>query len=34
VVGIALDCEWGEPLTSSREDVAAAERHVEFQLAW
>ncbi|CAM6065645.1 unnamed protein product [Sphagnum tenellum] len=34
VLGIALDCEWGEPLTNSPEDQAAAQRHVLFQLGW
>ncbi|KAH7427249.1 hypothetical protein KP509_10G035600 [Ceratopteris richardii] len=33
-IGMALDAEWGEPLTDSVEDKEAAERHLEFQLGW
>lgn len=33
-LGMALDCEWGEPLTSSGADKEAAERHVLFQMGW
>lgn len=34
MVGIAVDCEWGEPMTDSPADKEAAERHVLFQLGW
>ncbi|KAG0611025.1 hypothetical protein M758_7G108700 [Ceratodon purpureus] len=33
-LGMALDCEWGEPLTNSGADKEAAERHVLFQMGW
>jgi beta-glucosidase len=33
-LGMALDSEWGEPLTSSEADKEAAERHVLFQMGW
>lgn len=33
-VGISLDCQWGEPMSNSVEDQAAAQRHVESQLGW
>lgn len=33
-VGITLDCEWGEPMSNSVEDQAAAQRRVESQLGW
>ena len=34
MLGMALDCEWGEPLTNSGADTEAAERHVQFQMGW
>lgn len=34
LVGISLDCEWGEPMTNSEADRDAAQRHVLFQLGW
>jgi beta-glucosidase len=34
LVGMAVDCEWGEPMTDSVADKEAAERHVLFQLGW
>eukprot|EP00026_Physarum_polycephalum_P007339 Phypoly_transcript_07398.p1 GENE.Phypoly_transcript_07398~~Phypoly_transcript_07398.p1 ORF type:complete len:486 (+),score=52.59 Phypoly_transcript_07398:99-1556(+) len=34
IIGITLNCDWAEPLTSSASDQAAAQRHLEFQLAW
>ncbi|CAI5478090.1 unnamed protein product [Closterium sp. Yama58-4] len=33
-IGLAVDGEWAEPLTSSPADVQAAERRMQFQLAW
>ncbi|KAJ7563891.1 hypothetical protein O6H91_03G129100 [Diphasiastrum complanatum] len=33
-IGMACDCQWAEPLTSSLEDKAAAQRRLEFQLSW
>ncbi|GJP55667.1 hypothetical protein CLOM_g14610 [Closterium sp. NIES-68] len=33
-IGLAVDGEWAEPLTSSPPDVEAAERRMVFQLAW
>jgi beta-glucosidase/6-phospho-beta-glucosidase/beta-galactosidase len=33
-IGITLNCDWTTPLTSRDEDVAAAQRGVEFQLGW
>lgn len=33
-VGITVDCEWGEPLTNSTEDIEAAQRHNIFQVGW
>ncbi|CAI5502669.1 unnamed protein product [Closterium sp. Naga37s-1] len=33
-IGLAADGEWAEPLTSSPADVQAAERRMQFQLAW
>ncbi|XP_024372566.1 beta-glucosidase 42 isoform X3 [Physcomitrium patens] len=34
MIGISVDSEWSEPLTSSVEDKEAAERHTLFQLGW
>jgi beta-galactosidase len=34
VIGITNNCDWREPLTDKKEDVAAAERALEFFLAW
>ena len=33
-ISIVLNMDWGEPLTDSAEDVAAAQRRNEFQVAW
>ena len=33
-IGITLNCDWAEPFTQSDDDKAAAERYLEFQLAW
>ncbi len=33
-IGIANNCDWREPLTESPKDVAAAQRALEFFLAW
>jgi beta-glucosidase len=33
-IGIVLNLDWAEPLTGSPEDIAAAQRRNEFQLAW
>ncbi|KAJ0713225.1 putative beta-glucosidase [Helianthus annuus] len=33
-VGLVVDCEWAEALTDKEEDIAAAARHVDFQLGW
>lgn len=33
-IGITNNCDWREPLTSKKEDVDAAERALEFFLAW
>jgi beta-glucosidase len=33
-IGITNNCDWREPLTDSTEDKAAAERALEFFLAW
>lgn len=33
-IGITNNCDWREPLTDSEEDKAAAERALEFFLAW
>lgn len=34
IIGITVDSEWGEPLTSSKEDIEAAQRHLEFHIGW
>jgi len=34
IIGITLNCDWSEPMTSSVEDFEASERHMIFQLAW
>eukprot|EP00250_Pteridium_aquilinum_P016731 c23261_g1_i1 orf=546-2150(-) len=34
IIGIAVDSEWGEPLTNSKEDIEAAQRHLEYHLGW
>lgn len=34
VVGITVNQDWAEPLKQTPEDIAAAERRVEFQLGW
>ncbi len=33
-IGLALNCDWREPLTDSPEDKAAAQRALEFYLGW
>jgi len=33
-IGMTLNCDWTTPLTDRAEDIAAAERAVEFQLGW
>jgi len=33
-IGITLNCDWAEPFTSSEADKEAAQRYLEFQLAW
>ncbi|KAJ0640846.1 putative beta-glucosidase [Helianthus annuus] len=33
-IGLVVDCEWAEALTDKEEDIAAAARHVDFQLGW
>ncbi len=33
-IGLALNCDWREPLTDKPEDVAAAQRALEFYLGW
>jgi len=33
-IGITNNCDWREPLTQKPEDIAAAERSVEFFFAW
>jgi beta-glucosidase/6-phospho-beta-glucosidase/beta-galactosidase len=34
LIGITNNCDWREPLTEKQEDIAAAERAIEFILAW
>jgi beta-glucosidase len=34
LIGISLNCDWGEPASRSPDDIAAAERYVEWQLGW
>jgi len=34
IIGITLNCDWAEPFSNSTNDTAAAERRLEFQLAW
>ena len=34
IIGITNNCDWREPLTDSTEDKAAADRAMEFFLAW
>jgi beta-glucosidase len=34
VIGITLNCDWAVPYSESDADVLAAQRHLEFQLAW
>lgn len=34
LVGLTVDSVWGEPMTDSAADKAAADRHVLFQLGW
>jgi len=33
IIGITLNVDWAEPYTASAEDAAAAERHIEWQMA-
>lgn len=33
-IGISNNCDWREPLTNKKEDIDAAERALEFFLAW
>lgn len=33
-VGIALNSDWAEPKSSKQEDVAAADRYLQFMLGW
>jgi len=33
-IGITNNCDWREPLTNKKEDIEAAERAVQFFLAW
>jgi len=34
IIGITLNVDWAEPLTSNPDDAAASERHLEWQLSW
>jgi beta-glucosidase len=34
IIGITLNVDWAEPFTNSTEDRAAAQRHIEWQMAW
>jgi len=34
VIGITLNCDYAEPYSTSADDQAASERHLEFQLSW
>jgi beta-glucosidase/6-phospho-beta-glucosidase/beta-galactosidase len=34
LIGIVLNHDWGEPLTQSAADIAAAERRNEFAMGW
>lgn len=34
IIGLTVDSEWPEPLTSSPEDQIASQRHLEFNLGW
>ncbi|MCO5555301.1 hypothetical protein L7F22_008846 [Adiantum nelumboides] len=33
-IGIAVDSEWGEPLSTSKADIEAAQRHLEYHIGW
>jgi beta-glucosidase len=33
-IGITLNCDWAEPFSPSEDDKEAAQRYLEFQLAW
>ena len=33
-IGITLNCDWAEPFSPSADDKDAAQRYLEFQLAW
>jgi beta-glucosidase len=34
IIGITLNIDWAEPLTNSSADLAASERHIEWQVSW